>query len=137
PLLARLKRGMASREQLGQYKQRLKAQAEAEAWWQDSLQPLVDEAQSIAEVDAITRNLRSRKSSRVLSQKDPRLSMLGQAILTMSGPAPTDLVAWVTQQAGVTTEQAGPLLQDTKQWLQVLLSEDAPLIHRISRQILQ
>ncbi len=41
------------------------------------------------------------------------------------------------EQVGVTIEEAPRLLNESKQWLQALLSEDAELIHRLGRQILR
>jgi transcriptional accessory protein Tex/SPT6 len=135
--LARLKRALDYRDRIAAFRIKVKSVGQAEGWWQDSLQPLLDEAASIAEIDGLTRNLRSRKSSRVLAEKDPRLAQLGQAILTMTGSAPSSIEQWVAEQAGIATEDAGKLLNDTKHWLQTLLSEDAELIHRLGRQILK
>lgn len=135
--LARLQRGVQQRTRLSSYKEKLCIQGETEGWWQPSLNAVVDAAQTIAEVDGLTRNIRSRKSSRILAQKDPRLAQLGQAILTMSDKAPSDLVAWVGEQTNTATEEAKQLLVETKQWLQVLLSEDAPFLHRLGRLILR
>ncbi len=136
-ILARLKRGLDRRARLASYKQHLCTQGTAEGWWQSSLDSVVDSAQSIAEVDGLTRNIRSRKSTRILAAKNPRLAELGQAILTMTDAAPADLVAWVGEKFAISSEEAKQLLDDTKHWLQVLLSEDAPLLHRLGRQILK
>ncbi len=71
-LLARLKRGLEYRDRLAKFKEKVKAAGHTEGWWHDSLQPLIDASQSIAEVDGVTRNVRSRKSSRIMGQRDPR-----------------------------------------------------------------
>ncbi len=135
--LARLRRGLEHRASLANYKERLRAQGESEGWWQASLNDVVDEAQSIAEVDGLTRNIRSRKSSRILSAKDPRLAQLGQSILTMNDTAPSDLNTWVSEQFKISIDEAKQLLNDTMHWMQILLSEDAQLLHRLGHQILR
>ena len=81
----------------GQLQGTVAGPGESEGWWQSSLDSAVDSAQCIAEVDGLTRNIRSKKNSRFLSAKEPRLEELGQAILTMSDPAPTDMTAWVSE----------------------------------------
>jgi protein Tex len=136
-LLARLKRGLEHRERLAKFKEKIKAQGHAEGWWNDSIQPFLDQAQSIAEIDGVTRNIRSRKSSRLLAQKNPKPAELGQAILTLTGPPPESLEHWAAQQAGIDVADAGKLLHETKHWLQVLLSEDAALIYKLGRQIIK
>jgi Tex-like protein N-terminal domain len=136
-MLARLKRGLEHRDRLAKFKEKIKEQGHAEGWWTDSIQPFLDQAQSIAEIDGVTRNIRSRKSSRLLAQKNPKPAELGQAILTMTGSPPENLEQWAAQQAGVDVAEAGKLLHETKQWLQVLLSEDAALIYKLGRQILK
>ncbi len=136
-MLARLKRGLEHRDKLAKFKEKIKAQGYAEGWWTESIQPFLDQAQSIAEIDGVTRNIRSRKSSRLLAQKNPKPAELGQAILTMTGSPPENLEQWAAQQAGIDVAEAGKLLHETKQWLQVLLSEDAALIYKLGRQILK
>ncbi len=135
--LARLQRGLQQRARLSSYKEKLCIQGEAEGWWQSSLNAVVDGAESVAEVDGLTRNIRSRKSSRILAEKDPRLAQLGQAILTLTGEAPADMVAWIGEQFSTNAQESQKLLTETKTWLQVLLSEDAQLLHRLGRQILR
>ncbi len=135
--LARLNRWLGYRTRLAEYKLKLRTQGESEGWWVDTLQSLVDSAQSVAHVDGLTRNIRSRKSSRILAEKDPRLSQIGLALLTWNGPTPSDLHQWVAEQASVPVDQAPALLGQVKHWLQVLLSEDAPLLQKLGRQILR
>lgn len=135
--LAKVKRALEYQKRVSAYRIKLREQATAEGWWVDSLQKLIDNSQSIAEIDGLTRNIRSRKSSRILAEKDPKLAKLGQAILTMTDSAPEDLLAWVATETGVTPDQAEQTLHQTKNWLAVLLSEDAQLLHQLGRQILR
>lgn len=135
--LSKVKRALEYQRRVSAYRIKLREQATAEGWWVDSLQKLIDNSQSIAEIDGLTRNIRSRKSSRILAEKDPKLAKLGQAILTMTGSAPEDLLAWVATETGVTPDQAEQTLHQTKNWLAVLLSEDAQLLHQLGRQILR
>ncbi len=135
--LAKVKRALEYQKRVSAYRIKLREQATTEGWWVDSLQKLIDNAESIAEIDGLTRNIRSRKSSRILAEKDPKLAKLGQAILTMTGSAPEDLLAWVASETGVTPDQAEQTLHQTKNWLAVLLSEDAQLLHQLGRQILR
>ncbi len=135
--LAKVKRALEYQKSVSAYRVKLREQATAEGWWVDSLQKLIDNSQSVAEIDGLTRNIRSRKSSRILAEKDPKLAKLGQAILTMTGSAPEDLLAWVATETGVTPDQAEQTLHQTKNWLAVLLSEDAQLLHQLGRQILR
>ncbi len=136
-MLARLKRGLDHHDRLAKFKEKIKSQGHAEGWWTDSIQPFLDQAQSIAEIDGVTRNIRSRKSSRLLAQKNPKPAELGHAILTMTGSPPENLEQWAAQQAGIDVADVGKLLHETRQWLQVLLSEDAALLYKLGRQIIK
>jgi len=135
--LAKFRRLLEYQKRIDTYRTKLKEQAINEGWWVDTLQKLIDNSKSIAEIDGLTRNIRSRKSSRVLAERDPKLAKVGQAILTMTGTGPEDLLAWIVAEFGVAVDQAQQTLLQTKTWLAVLLSEDAQLLHQLGQQILR
>ncbi len=60
---------------------------------------LLNRASSIAEIDLLTRGLRSRKGSRSIIERQGEISRLGEAILTMQGEPPADLEKWMAEQA--------------------------------------
>ncbi len=107
----------------------------SEQLWGEQLEAIVREASTVAEIDLVTRGLRSKKSSRALVEKQSEVSRLGQAILTLEGEPPQDLVAWVAQEAKVDLEEANVLLAQVRRWLQLLLHEEPKLLDRIAKHL--
>ena len=103
--------------------------------WSEATGALLDEAQSIAEIDMLTRGLRSRKSSRAIVDRQAEVAKLGEAFLTMEGEAPADLEAWVAEKMSVNAEDAKSLLSQVRRWLQLLLHEDPMLMSKLARLI--
>jgi protein Tex len=135
--LFRLKRFLDYNDVVARQREEVKVQLTADNLLSTGVGELLDRCESVAEIDRLSRGMRSKKGSRSISTKYPRVAELGQALLTFQGDAPEDLPAWVAQQFSVTIEEATSLLQQTRRWLQLLLQEDAPLMDKLGKHILR
>lgn len=135
--LSILKRALSYSELLREHKERIEQTLQREQHWNETVANVVSQANTISQVDTVTRHLRARRNSRSISEKCPQVEAVGQAILTMQGEPPADLNAWVAEVASVPVEQAAHVLEQTKRWLQYLLSEDVRLIHDLQKTILK
>ena len=122
-------------QRVEQHRQFVKDLLQQEQLWGDSLEALIQEASTIAEIDLLTRGLRSRKSSRSLVDKQAEVATLGQALLTMEGEAPADLHEWIANHVKVDGEEAKVLLSQVRRWLQLLLHEEPKLLDKIAKHL--
>ncbi|MFO0925310.1 MAG: Tex-like N-terminal domain-containing protein [Pirellulales bacterium] len=122
-------------QRVEQHRQFVKDLLQQEQLWGDSLEALIQEASTIAEIDLLTRGLRSRKSSRSLVDKQAEIATLGQALLTMEGETPADLHEWIANHAKVDGEEAKVLLSQVRRWLQLLLHEEPKLLDKIAKHL--
>jgi protein Tex len=135
--LFRLKRYLDYSERVARHREDVKKQLEAENLLSTATAELIEHTESIAELERLTRGMRSKKGSRSIANKYPRVAELGQALLTLQGEAPTDLPAWVAEKMLVDADEAVNLLQQTRRWLQQLLQEDPQLMDKLGRHILK
>jgi uncharacterized protein len=135
--LARLKRALEYETSLAAHKEKVLATMERDNQSSESAQQVIEECTSVSQVDAIVRSIRNKKSARTHAEEFPVVERLGQALLVYQGETPTDLSAWAAEQAGVPLEEADTALQQTKRWLQLLLSEDPKLTLQLQRAILK
>ena len=134
-IMVRMKRALTYVRRLQSHRESVQKQLEAEQLWSTGVAELVNQAGSIAEIDLLTRGLRSRRGSRAFIERQAEVSRLGELILTMQGEAPADLDAWIAEQANVSVEEGKNLLGQVRRWLQLLLHEEAGLLDRIARQL--
>ncbi len=135
--LSILKRALSYSEALKAHKEKVQQTLDREQQWNETVASVVSQANTISQVDTVTRHLRARKNSRTISEKCPQVEVVGQAILTMQGDAPKDLLPWVSEVAGVPLEQAADVLEQTKRWMVFLLSEDVRLMQELQRTLLR
>ncbi|MFN9853844.1 MAG: hypothetical protein ACK57P_18675, partial [Planctomycetota bacterium] len=135
--LARLKRAMEYETSLAVHKEKVLATLERDNQSSESAQQVVEECTSVSQVDAIVRSIRNKKNARTHAEEFPYVERLGQAILVYQGEMPPDLHAWAAEQAGVPVEEGQAALEQTKRWLQLLLSEDPKLTLQLQRAILK
>ncbi|MFY7877358.1 MAG: Tex-like N-terminal domain-containing protein, partial [Pirellula sp.] len=135
--LSILRRALNYSESLKRHKEKVQQTLEREQQWNETVSSVVSQANTISQVDTVTRHLRARRNSRSIVEACPQVEAVGQAILTMQGDAPKDLVAWTAEIAAVPIEQASEVLEHTKQWMIHLLSEDVRLIQDLQRTLLK
>ncbi|MEQ1824292.1 MAG: Tex-like N-terminal domain-containing protein, partial [Pirellula sp.] len=135
--LSILLRALKYSEALKAHKEKVHVTLDREQQWNDTVAGVIGQCNTISQVDTVIRHLRARRNSRAISDKCPQVEIVGQAILTMQGDPPKDLVAWVVEQTAVAPEQAAEILENTKKWLVHLLSEDVKLIQELQRTILK
>lgn len=135
--LSILRRALNYSESLKRHKEKVQQTLEREQQWNETVSSVVSQANTISQVDTVTRHLRARRNSRSIVETCPQVEAVGQAILTMQGDAPKDLVAWTAEIAAVPVEQASEVLEHTKQWMIHLLSEDVRLIQDLQRTLLK
>ncbi|HUP82032.1 MAG TPA: Tex-like N-terminal domain-containing protein [Pirellula sp.] len=135
--LSILRRALNYSESLKAHKEKVQQTLDKEQQWNETVSSVVSQANTISQVDTVTRHLRARKNSRSISEKCPQVETVGQAILTMQGEAPKDLLPWAAEVARVPLEQAAEVLEQTKRWMVFLLSEDVRLMQDLQRTLLR
>ena len=135
--LSILRRALNYSESLKAQKEKVQQTLDREQQWNETVASVISQANTISQVDTVTRHLRARKNSRGISEKCPQVESVGQAILTMQGDAPKDLLSWVAEVAGVPLEQAADVLEQTKRWMVFLLSEDVRLMQELQKTLLR
>lgn len=135
--LSILRRALNYSESLKAHKEKVQQTLDREQQWNETVASVVSQANTISQVDTVTRHLRARKNSRTISEKCPQVETVGQAILTMQGDAPKDLLPWISEVASVPLEQAADVLEQTKRWMVFLLSEDVRLMQELQRSLLR
>ncbi len=135
--LSILRRALNYSEALKAHKEKVQQTLDREQQWNETVASVVSQANTISQVDTVTRHLRARKNSRTISEKCPQVETVGQAILTMQGDAPKDHLQWVSEVASVPLEQAADVLEQTKRWMVFLLSEDVRLMQELQRTLLR
>ncbi len=135
--LSILRRALNYSEALKAHKEKIQQTLDREQQWNETVASVVSQANTISQVDTVTRHLRARKNSRTVSEKCPQVETVGQAILTMQGDAPKDILPWVAEVANVPLEQAADVLEQTKRWMVFLLSEDVRLMQELQRTLLR
>jgi transcriptional accessory protein Tex/SPT6 len=130
--LRRLRSALRYQERLESHREMVEEQLRRDQLWNDAFGPLLTQARSVAEIDLLTRGIRSRKGARALAEKQPEVPKIGQALLALQGPGPLDVEQWVGQQAGVGQEEARALTTQVRRWIQLLLHEDPVLMDRIA-----
>ena len=135
--LSILRRALNYSESLKAHKEKVQQTLDKEQQWNETVSSVVSQANTISQVDTVTRHLRARKNSRSISEKCPQVETVGQAILTMQGEAPKDLLPWAAEVASVPLEQAADVLEQTKRWMVFLLSEDVRLMQELQRTLLR
>jgi len=135
--LSILRRALNYSESLKAHKEKVQQTLDREQQWNETVASVVSQANTISQVDTVTRHLRARKNSRTISEKCPQVESVGQAILTMQGDAPKDLLPWIAEVASVPLEQAADVLEQTKRWMVFLLSEDVRLMQELQRSLLR
>ena len=134
--MARLKRVLEYETSLAAHKEKVLATLHRDNQVSESTEQVIEECTSVSQVDAIVRSVRNKKNAKLHAEEFPYVEALGQTILMHQGDAPADLLAWVAQQTGVPIEDADQALQNTKRWLQLLLSEDPKLTLQLQRAVL-
>ena len=99
--LSILRRALNYSSQLKAHKEKVQQTLDREQQWNETVASVVSQANTISQVDTVTRHLRARKNSRTVSEKCPQVETVGQAILTMQGDVPKDMLAWVAEVASV------------------------------------
>ena len=135
--LSILRRALNYSEALKAHKEKVQQTLDREQQWNETVASVVSQANTISQVDTVMRHLRARKNSRGISEKCPQVETVGQAILTMQGDAPKDLLQWVSEVASVPLEQAADVLEQTKRWMVFLLSEDVRLMQELQKTLLR
>jgi protein Tex len=135
--LSILRRALNYSESLKAHKEKIQQTLDREQQWNETVASVVSQANTISQVDTVTRHLRARKNSRTISEKCPQVETVGQAILTMQGDAPKDILPWVAEVASVPLEQAADVLEQTKRWMVFLLSEDVRLMQELQKTLLR
>ena len=135
--LSILRRALNYSESLKAHKEKVQQTLDKEQQWNETVASVVSQANTISQVDTVTRHLRARKNSRSISENCPQVETVGQAILTMQSDAPKDLLPWVSEVASVPLEQAADVLEQTKRWMVFLLSEDVRLMQELQRTLLR
>ena len=135
--LSILRRALNYSESLKVHKEKVQQTLEREQQWNETVSSVISQANTISQVDTVIRHLRARRNSRSIAEKCPQVESVGQAILTMQGDPPKDLLAWVAEIASVPLEQAADVLENTKRWMVHLLSEDVRLMQDLQRTILK
>ncbi len=134
--MARLKRVLEYETSLSAHKEKVLATLHRDNQVSESTEQVIEECTSVSQVDAIVRSVRNKKNAKLHAEEFPYVEALGQTILMYQGEAPADLLAWVAQQTGVPIEDSEQALQNTKRWLQLLLSEDPKLTLQLQRAVL-
>jgi len=135
--LSVLRRALNYSESLKDHKEKVQQTLEREQQWNETVSSVISQANTISQVDTVIRHLRARRNSRSIAEKCPQVESVGQAILTMQGDPPKDLLAWVAETASVPLEQAADVLENTKRWMVHLLSEDVRLMQDLQLTILK
>ena len=135
--LSILRRALNYSESLKVHKEKVQQTLEREQQWNETVSSVISQANTISQVDTVIRHLRARRNSRSIAEKCPQVESVGQAILTMQGDPPKDLLAWVAETASVPLEQAADVLENTKRWMVHLLSEDVRLMQDLQLTILK
>jgi uncharacterized protein len=130
--LRRLRSALRYQERLESHRAMVEEQLQRDQLWNEAFGPLLTQARSVAEIDLLTRGIRSRKGARALAEKQPEVPKMGQALLALQGSGPLDVEQWVGQQAGVGQEEAKALTAQVRRWIQLLLHEDPVLMDRIA-----
>jgi transcriptional accessory protein Tex/SPT6 len=130
--LRRLRSALRYQERLESHREMVEVQLRRDQLWNDAFGPLLSQARSVAEIDLLTRGIRSRKGARALAEKQPEVPRIGQALLALQGAGPLEVEQWVGQQAGVGQEEARALTAQVRRWIQLLLHEDPVLMDRIA-----
>lgn len=130
--LRRLRSALRYQERLESHREMVEEQLRRDQLWNDAFGPLLSQSRSVAEIDLLTRGIRSRKGARALAEKQPEVSKIGQALLALQGAGPLDVEQWVGEQAGVGQEEARALTAQVRRWIQLLLHEDPVLMDRIA-----
>ncbi len=135
--LSILRRALNYSESLKAHKEKVQQTLDREQQWNETVASVISQANTISQVDTVTRHLRARKNSRGISEKCPQVESVGQAILTLQSDAPKDLLPWVAEVASVPLEQAAEVLEQTKRWMVFLLSEDVRLMQELQKTLLR
>lgn len=135
--LSILRRALNYSDSLKDHKEKVQQTLEREQQWNETVSSVISQANTISQVDTVIRHLRARRNSRSIAEKCPQVESVGQAILTMQGDPPKDLLAWVAEMAPVPLEQAADVLENTKRWMVHLLSEDVRLMQDLQLTILK
>jgi uncharacterized protein len=135
--LARLKRALEYETTLAAHKEKVFATLGRDNLVSETTQQVIEECTSVSQVDAIVRSIRTKRSAKAHAEEFPLVERLGQAILMYRGETLAELRSWVAEQTGVPAEKADEVLQQTKVWLQLLLSEDPRLNLQLQRAILK
>ena len=135
--LSILRRALNYSESLKLHKEKVQQTLEREQQWNETVSSVISQANTISQVDTVIRHLRARRNSRSIAEKCPQVELVGQAILTMQGDPPKDILAWVAETASVPLEQAADVLENTKRWMVQLLSEDVRLMQDLQLTILK
>ena len=99
--LSILRRALNYSESLKVHKEKVQQTLEREQQWNETVSSVISQANTISQVDTVIRHLRARRNSRSIAEKCPQVESVGQAILTMQGDPPKDLLAWVAETASV------------------------------------
>lgn len=135
--LSTLKRMLQQFDKLESHRSKVKAALEKDSLWSETIAEVIDNANSIAEIDTTVRHIRARKNAKSIAEKCPAAQVVGQAILTMQSEPPTDFKAWVAQTASVSPEQTDEIVEQTKLWMTHLLSEDLRLMRELQHYLLR
>ena len=135
--LSILRRALNYSAALKAHKEKVQQTLDREQQWNETVASVISQANTMSQVDTVTRHLRARRNSRTVSEKCPQVEAVGQAILTMQGDAPKDLLPWVAEVSGVPLEQAADVLEQTKRWMVYLLSEDVRLMQDLQKTLLR
>jgi transcriptional accessory protein Tex/SPT6 len=101
----------------------------------DAITRLLARIETVAELDLLTRGLRSKKGSRAIASKTPRVLDAVEALLTYEGEPPADVEKWLSDKFEVPEDQVGPFHSQVRRMLQCLLQEDVPLIEKIANEV--
>lgn len=134
--LSTIKRAIKQIEAIDEYKAKVLASLEKDPNAPATAKEVVKASTSIAQIDTTLRHIRSRKNAKSIGEQNPAAVAVGQAILTMQGEAPSDLLAWVAETASVSADKAEELLSQTKNWLTHLLGEDLRLMVDLQQYVL-
>lgn len=134
--LSTIKRAVKQIESIDEYKAKVLASLEKDPNAPATAKEVVEASSSIAQIDTTLRHIRSRKNAKSIAEQNPSAVAVGQAILTMQGDAPSDLLAWVAETASVPADKAEEVLFQTKNWLTHLLGEDLRLMVDLQQYVL-
>ena len=116
---------------LTSHKQETAEALKADGAWNEVLGKSIDQADSVAMVDVLSRASKSKRGSRQLAEKMPLAANAAEAILTFEGQPPADVDQWLFEKFAVDANEQPNFLSTTQRILQVLVSEDIELLQRL------